>query len=74
MDPKVSSREETLGASSPYLDEMKMTDEKLFQILRFAETFKRFQTNSMKTCGLRVIKDGKSHVTWLFSLVMLGLW
>ena len=32
-----SDPQNNLGASSPYLDEMMMTDEKLFQILMFAK-------------------------------------
>ena len=48
-----------LGASSHYLDEMMMTDEKLFQMLRFAKRSNVFQTNSMKTCGLRFMKVWK---------------
>ena len=37
------------------------------------KTFKRVQTNSMKMCGLRFMKVGKSHVTWLFRLIVWGL-
>ena len=51
--------EVNLGASSHYLDKMMMADEKLFQMLRFAKRSNVFQTNSMKTCGLRFMKVWK---------------
>ena len=43
LDTKVMSRGQTNGASSPYIDEMMMTNVRQFQIQRFPND-KRFQT------------------------------
>ena len=46
-DPR-SDPQNNLGASSPYLDKMMMTDEKLFQILRFAKRQTCFKQTPLK--------------------------
>ena len=58
LTAKIVSRGEIIGTSSPYLDEMKMTNVKQFQIPRFPND-KRFQiklcaevVNSVPSCGL----------------------
>ena len=54
--------EVNLGASSPYLGEMMMTDEKLFQNVDVCINVQTCETNSMKTCGLRFIEVWKNHM------------
>ena len=59
LDTKAISRGQTFGASSPYLDEMMMTNVRQFQIPRFPND-KRFQT---KLCAEVVNSISKLWVT-----------
>ena len=52
-----------------------MTDDKWFQILMFAEMFKRASNKLHENVWTQVHESfEKSHVTWLFSLIVLDLW
>ena len=69
---KIVSRGEIIGTSSPYLDEMKMTNVRQFQIPRFPND-KRFQT---KLCAEVVNSVSKLWVTqkdgvWLVRCFLL---
>ena len=60
--PQGLVRRGNLGASFPYLGEMMMTDEKLFQNVDVCIKVSTWETNSMKTCGLRFIEVWKNHM------------
>ena len=65
---KIASRGEIIGTSSPYWDEMMMTNVKQFQIPRFPND-KRFQTKTLcRSCELSFKVVGYSE-RWLWGMV-----
>ena len=66
LNTKAMSNGRFLGASSPYLDEMMMTNVKLFQILRFAND-KRFQ-NFVQKLWTQV------SIPWVTQKDVYGVW
>ena len=65
LDTKGMSRGQTIGASSPYLDEMMMANVKQFQMLMFANA-KRFQTKHHEKLWIQVSNTMGSSERWLW--------